>query len=111
MSESFTVQWTTRITFASTNHKRLENRNQVSHDFVPRLVVLDYNPNGHIINVSVAPTLTPKMARLTRDVNNILYYEGMDLDYRFEVETDSRNEIVRVSVIRLDKNLELRYMK
>jgi hypothetical protein len=111
MSESFTVQWTTRLTFASSNHKRIENRVQTSHDYVPRLVILDYNQNGHIVNVSVAPTLTPKIARLVKDVNNVLYYEGADPDYRFEVETDSRNELIRVSVIRNDKNLELRYLK
>lgn len=99
----------TRLTFQSSNHKRIENRMQMSHDYVPRLVILDYTNNGHTVEVSVIPSLTPKLARLIRDVNNVLYYEGADPDYRFEVETDSRNEIIRVSVIRTDRNLELKY--
>jgi hypothetical protein len=33
-----------------------------------------------------------------------------DPDYRFEVETGSNNETKRVSVIRVDSNLELRFL-
>ncbi len=83
----------------------------MSHDYVPRLIILDYTNNGHTVNVSVAPTLTPKEARLIKDINNVLYYQGTDKDYRFEVETDNRNELIRVSVFRTDKNLELKYLK
>jgi hypothetical protein len=101
---------TTRLTFQSINHKRFENKVQISHDYVPRLVILDYTNNGHTVNVSVAPTLTPKEARLIRDVNNVLYYQGIDPDYRFEVETNNINQLIRVSVIRTDRNLELRYL-
>lgn len=97
------------IQFNSTNHKRYENGIQQTHDFVSRLIQLDYSSNGKSLTISIVPTLTPKSAKFYKDSNNVLYYIGDDTDYEFEVETDAFNEIKRVSVIRTDRNLELRF--
>lgn len=97
------------IQFQSTNHKRYENGVQLTHDFVPRLIQLQYSDNGLRITISVIPTLTPKGATFEKDNNNVLYYIGDDPDFRFEVETGFNNEIKRVSVIRTDRNLELKF--
>ena len=99
------------IHFQSSNHKRLERVIQVSHDFVPRFIQLDYSPNGAILTISILPTLTPKQAMLVGDDGSVLVYEGIDPDYRFEVETKVDNTIHRVSIFRLDRNLELRYFE
>ena len=82
---------------------------QLTHDFVPRTILLQYSDNGLRLNISVIHTLSPKGATFLKDVNNTLYYSGDDVDYRFEVETGYNNEVKRVSVIRVDRNLELRY--
>ena len=97
------------IQFQSTNHKRFENGIQLKHDFVPRIILLEYSPSGLKLTISIVPTLSPKSASFQRDANNILFYEGDDPDYRFEVETGSNNETKRVSVIRVDRNLELKF--
>jgi hypothetical protein len=97
------------IQFQSTNHKRFENGIQLTHDFVPRIILLDYAPNGLKLTISIVPTLSPKTATFQRDANNILYYKGDDPDYRFEIETGYNNETKRVSVIRVDRNLELKF--
>lgn len=97
------------INFQSTNHKRYENGVCVSHDFVPRYIKLDYSSNGALLTISVLPTLSPKQAVFAGDDGSILIYKGIDPDYRFEVETKADNTIYRVSVFRLDRNLELRY--
>ena len=45
------------------------------------------------------------------DNGSVLVYRGLDPDYRFEVETKTDNTIRRVSIFRLDRNLELRYFE
>ena len=97
------------IQFQSTNHKRYENGVQLTHDFVPRLIQLQYSNNGLRLTISVMPTLSPKGATFQKDINNTLCYIGDDTDFHFEVETGTNNEIKRVSVIRTDRNLELKY--
>jgi len=97
------------IQFQSTNHKRYENGIQITHDFVPRIIQLQYSDNGLRLTICVIPTLSPKGATFQRDINSTLYYIGDDTDFRFEVETSTNNEIKRVSVIRTDRNLELKY--
>lgn len=97
------------IQFQSTNHKRYENGVQLTQDFVPRLIQLQYSDNGLRLVISVIPTLSPKGATFQKDINNTLFYIGDDTDYRFEVETGYNNETKRVSVIRVDRNLELRF--
>ena len=100
-----------RIIFQYSNHKRFENGIMVSHDYAPRQITLDYNSNGTMLTISIFPTLSPKQAMFVRDSGNLLVYRGLDPDYRFEVETKSDNTIKRVSVIRLDRNLELRFLE
>ncbi len=97
------------IQFQSTNHKRFENGVQLTHDFVPRTIQLQYSDNGLQLVISIIPTLTPKGATFQKDVNSTLFYIGDDTDYRFEVETGANNETKRVSVIRVDRNLELKF--
>lgn len=97
------------IQFQSTNHKRFENGVQLTHDFVPRIIQLQYSDNGLKLIISIIPTLTAKGATFLKDINNTLFYIGDDTDYQFEVETGLDNQIKRVSVIRVDRNLELRY--
>lgn len=99
------------IHFQSTNHKRFENGIQVSHDFVPRYIQLDYSPNGAMLTISIMPTLSPKQAFFAGDNGSVLVYNGIDPDYRFEVETKQDNTIRRVSVFRLDRNLELKFLE
>lgn len=99
------------IHFQSSNHKRLEHGILVSHDYVPRLVQLDYSHNGAILTISIIPTLSPKQAVFVSDKDNVLVYNGLDSDYRFEVETLENNTICRVSVVRLDRSLELQFLK
>ncbi len=70
---------------------------------------MDYSLNGLKLTLSIVPTLSPKSATFQRDANNILYYTGDDPDYRFEIETGNNNETKRVSIIRVDRNLELRF--
>jgi hypothetical protein len=97
------------IQFQSTNHKRYENGVQLTHDFVPRLIDLKYSDNGLRLTISILPTLSPKTATFQKDSNNTLFYTGDDTDFKFEVQTKSNNEIKRISVIRTDRNLELKY--
>lgn len=97
------------IQFHSTNHKRYENGKQLTHDYVSRIIQLQYSDNGLRLFISIIPTLSPKGATIQKDIGNTLFYIGDDKDYRFEVETYENNEIKRVSVIRVDRNLELKY--
>lgn len=97
------------IQFQSTNHKRFENGVQLTHDFVPRIIQLQYSDDGLRLVISIIPTLSPKVASFQKDTGNTLFYIGEDRDYRFEVETKQNNEIKRVSVIRVDRNLELKF--
>ncbi len=98
------------IQFQSTNHKRFENGVQLTHDFVPRIIQLQYSDDGLRLVISIIPTLSPKEAFFQKDTGNTLFYIGDDEDYRFEVETKQNNEIKRVSVIRVDRNLELKFL-
>ena len=98
------------IQFQSTNHKRYENGVQLTHDFVHRIIQLQYSDNGLRLVISIIPTLSPKGATFQKDINSTLFYVGDDNDYRFEVETGYNNQIKRVSVIRVDRNLELKFL-
>ena len=98
------------IQFQSTNHKRYENGEQLTHDFVSRIIQLQYSDNGLRLVISIIPTLSPKGATFQKDIDNTLLYIGDDKDYRFEVETKQNNEIKRVSIIRVDRNLELIFL-
>lgn len=97
------------IHFYSSNHTRIESGVPVSHDYAPRQIVLKYTELGRRLEISIQPTLSPKMATVISDKNNVLTYIGDDRDFRFEIETKADNTIKRVSLFRLDKDLELRY--
>ncbi len=89
---------------------RFENGIMVSHDFVPRYITLKYDDFGRRMTISIAPSLSEKVSIAYKDSDNVLYYRGVDPDYRFEVETwPDNNTVRRVSVIRVDRNLEIRY--
>lgn len=97
------------VTFYSSNHTRIESGNPVSHDYAPRKIILNYTELGKRLEISIQPTLSPKMATLITDKNLVLTYIGDDRDFRFEIETKPDNTIRRISLFRLDKDLELRY--
>lgn len=99
------------VTHLFYSHKRIQNGLVVSHDFVPRRANLEYDFTGRRLTITIIPTLSPKTATLYRDSNNVLYYRGDDPNYRFEIETwPDNNTIKRLSVIREDRNLEIRYI-
>ena len=50
-----------------------------------------------------------KHARITSDSGSVLKYIGDDPDFVFEVETKWDNTIRRVSVIRRDTGVEIKY--
>ena len=99
------------VTHVFESHKRIENGNVVSHDFVERRAYLEYDFTGNNVVISILPTLSPKKAHLVRQDFFTLYYEGEDPDFRFEVECWPDNgTIKRLSVIRVDRNLEIQYL-
>lgn len=97
------------ITFYSSHRTRIESGRVVSNDSAYHLIVLNYSNFGRRLEISIQPTLSPKMATCIGDSNSVLTYVGDDRDFRFEIETKADNTIKRVSLFRLDKNLELRY--
>ena len=100
-----------KVTHVFKSHKRIQNGKVVSHDFVPRQAILDYDWSGRNLVISIIPTLSPMSATLVRDSGNVLYYRGVDPDYKFEVETwPDNNTIKRLSVIRVDRHLEIQYL-
>lgn len=99
------------ITHIFNSHKRIQNGVVVSHDYVDRCANLDYDVTGNNVVISIIPTLSPKHARLVKQVGFTLYYVGLDSDFSFEIECWPDNgTIKRLSVIRHDKNLEIQYL-
>lgn len=99
------------VTHIFESHKRIQNGVVMSHDYVQRRAILEYDFTGMNVVISIMPTLSPKSAYLVKDENNILYYQGTDPDYRFELETwRDNNTIKRLSVFRDDINLEIQYL-
>lgn len=97
--------------FNSFHHQRYEYGRLVSDDpGVPRIVKIEYSPDKSKMIVSITPTLTPKPASLESQIGNIRTYRGADPDYRFVIEEMS-GKIIRFSLFRLDRNLELRYFE
>lgn len=97
------------IVFQSTHHKRFEHGIEVSHDYVPRIVKMEFSPDFSRMMFSIEPTLTPKPAVCVAENGNVLTYSGADPDYRFELEKVG-DKLGRVSLFRLDRNLEIRYL-
>lgn len=99
------------ITHVFSSHKRIQNGCVVSHDYVPRRAFFNYDITGNNVEISILPTLSPKRARLTRQVGSTLYYIGEDRDYRFELECWPDNgTIKRLSVFRDDTSVEYQYI-
>lgn len=110
------------ITFVSHRHERYEHGVRVSNDRVLRGVQLDYSFDGQSVDITVfivqqvgstfqavAPQMRTKHARITSDSGSVLKYIGDDPDFVFEVETKWDNTIRRVSVIRWDTGVEIKY--
>ena len=99
------------ITHVFERHQRFERGVQVSNDYVERRANLEYDATGNNVTISIIPTLSPKLAHLERQNGFTLYYRGDDPDFYFEVECWPDNgTIKRLSVIRLDRDLEIRYL-
>lgn len=111
------------ITFVSHRHERYEHGTRISNDRALRGVKLDYSFDGQFVDVTVfilqqvgstfqaiAPQMRTKHARITSDDGSVLKYIGDDPDFVFEVETKWwDNTIRRVSVIRRDTGVEIKY--
>lgn len=99
------------ITHIFNSHKRIMNGLVVSHDYVPRQANIEFDSTGRRMIISIIPTLSPKGATFYKDEKNVLYYRGDDPDFQFEIETwPDNNTIKRLSVIRLDRDLEIQYL-
>jgi hypothetical protein len=99
------------VTHVFPSHQRIENGRIVSNDQVPRRANLEYDYSGNNVVISIIPTLSPKQARLVRQIGFCLYYQGIDPDYRFELECWPDNgTIKRLSVFRNDTGVEYRYI-
>jgi hypothetical protein len=95
--------------FQSTHHKRFEHGIEVSQAAVSRIVKMEFSPDFSRMVFSVDPTLTPKPAARVAENGNVLIYQGIDPDYRFELERIG-DQLRRVSLFRMDRNLEIRYL-
>ena len=76
----------TIITHMVYAHQRVERGKIVSTNVVPRLAKFEYDFSGANVVISIIPTLSPKRAHLIRQEGFTLYYQGEDIDYRFELE-------------------------
>lgn len=107
---------TKTITFCSSRHQRTEHVSSPhpakwDMTYAQRMIKLHYTNLGKTLTIEIYPTLTPKRARLVSDVNDVLTYIGEDPDFVFEIETKEDNTIKRISLIRRDKDIELRYFE
>ena len=99
------------VTHVFPAHERYQNGKLVSHDEVPRRVNFNYDFSGNNVEIQIIPTMSAKRAYLTRQDGFILYYQGLDSDYRFVVECWPDNgTIKRFSVFRDDTGVEYRYL-
>lgn len=99
------------LIFLSSNHKRYEHGILVSNDYVPRTIIINLQNGGLQMSVQIEPTLSLKRANLIESTNNVITYLGEDPDYKFVIESNDDNKnIVRFSVFRLDRDLEIRYV-
>lgn len=83
----------------------------MSHDHVERRATLEYDATGNYVTISILPTLSAKRATLVRQDHFTLCYQGEDPAFKFELECWPDNgTIKRLSVIRVDMNLEIQYL-
>ena len=97
----------TQIRFVASKQDRFERGKYCPTTYTTRLIVLDYSPLGNEVTINVyavngqiaQPIMQPKHGRLTADTGSVLKYtDTTNSSFKYEVETDSRNEIVRVSI-------------
>ena len=99
------------VTHVFHSHQRIQNGRVVSTDPVPRRANFEYDSTGSNVIITIIPTLSPKRARLTRQLGFTLYYQGEDPCYRFELECWPDNgTIKRLSVFRDDTGVEYRFI-
>lgn len=96
-----------QIRFLAKKQERFEPGKFYPTSFVDRLVVLDYTPLGNEVTINIyaisdgnaAQIMQPKHGRITADTGNVLKYtDTTNPAFKYEVETDFHNEIVRVSI-------------
>ena len=96
-----------QIKFLVKKQDRFEPGKFYPTSFVDRLVILDYSPLGDQVTINVCtidgnyatPIMQPKHGRLTGDDGKVLKYtDTTNPKFKYEVETDAHNEIVRVSI-------------
>lgn len=97
-----------KISFLATKQDRFEPGKFFQTSLVNRLITLDYSILGTEVTINIyayeqgyaRPIMQPKHARLTEDTGSVLKYTDTANSYfKYEVETDSNNEIVRVSIL------------
>lgn len=99
------------ITHVFNIQQRIQNGRIVASDPVIRRANFEYDITGCFVEISIIPTLSPKHARLVCEDDFILYYQGDEPNFRFEVECWPDNgTIKRLSVIRTDTGVEYRYI-
>lgn len=99
------------ITHFFKQQQRIVNGQIVANDMVQRIAIFNYDFTGNNVFISITPVLSPKLARFERQIGFTLYYQGVDPDYRFELECWPDNgTIKRLSVFRDDTGVEYRYI-
>lgn len=99
------------VTHVFKQQQRIQNGRIVADDPVFRRANFNYDSTGNNVVISIEPSLSPKRARLTRQVGYTLYYQGEDPSFKFELECWPDNgTIKRLSVFRVDTGVEYRYI-
>lgn len=98
-------------TFCSSNHERSQNGIIVSHDSAYRVVKLNFFQGKQVLNITVFPTFTKKIARFIKQEGERSYYQGDDSDFEFEIFYQGQQEISSIIVRRVDKCTEWKYYK
>ncbi|MGM9847262.1 MAG: hypothetical protein ACI31F_04860 [Muribaculaceae bacterium] len=100
-----------RIVHCFKQQQRIENGIIIADDVVTRTAIFDYDFTGENVEISIFPTLTAIKAKLVKQVGFKLFYQGIDPDYRFELECWPDNGTIKqLSVFREDTGVEYRYI-
>lgn len=99
----------TIVRFYAKQQERFEPGREWPVSYVDRTVVLEYQPLGREVTISVDGVARPTLARIVNDDGRVLTYEAVDLPgRRYEVETRPEdNTIQRVSIF--NGPIEYRY--
>lgn len=97
------------------HHKRYENGIEVSHDYVPRQIKLEYSEDGINVDITIFPTLTTKHAVLVKQTKDALYYKGghtsTDALYEYVAHLRPDNTIGMFTLTRIDKGITIEYIE